>query len=93
MKAVTTIVTDSILTPKMRNSVPLPGELIDQRRKAGKEEQHAQHARPLREPLAALCRVGAVVRSRLVMGAGYSVCRAGSLGKRRYPTLNGTLKH
>ena len=37
--------------------LPLPCQLIDQRRKTGKEKQNAEHARPLREPLAALGRV------------------------------------
>ena len=45
----------------------LPGELIDQRRKAGEKEQYADEARPLRKAIAAAT-VASDGRSRVVMG-------------------------
>jgi hypothetical protein len=62
MKAVTTMVTDSMFAPKIRNRVRLPDELIDQRRKPGEEEQYAQDASPLGKALAT---VGTVIGSKV----------------------------
>ena len=65
----------------------LPGELIDQRRKPGEEEQYAQDARPLGKALAT---VGTVYRQQ-GRGSSWADCSWNEwaiLGRKYYGTLN-----
>ena len=65
----------------------LPGELVDQRRKAGEEEQHAQDSRLLRKPKAAP-RSTPGRRQSEAWHASCPLRRAGILGREPYSAVN-----